>query len=112
MFSSSHEGYPNVLVEALPIISTDCKSGPREILAPNSNIDFQLEDKIELCEYGILVPINNKEKMKEAMNLIINDENLRKDYEEKAKQRANDFRIEEIIKQYEKIIIYNNLNSF
>ena len=39
------------------------------------------------------------EKMKEAMNLIINDENLRKDYEEKAKQRANDFRIEEIIKQ-------------
>ena len=38
------------------------------------------------------------------MNLIINDENLRKDYEEKAKQRANDFRIEEIIKQYEKII--------
>ena len=29
---------------------------------------------------------------------------MRKDYEEKAKQRANDFRIEEIIKQYEKII--------
>ena len=42
--------------------------------------------------------------MKEAMNLIIDDDNLRKDYEEKAKNRANDFRIEKIIKQYENII--------
>ena len=57
-----------------------------------------------MAEYGILTPIKNVEKMKEAMNLIIDDDNLRKDYEEKAKQRANDFKIETIIKQYEKII--------
>ena len=68
------------------------------------SINFQLENNIELAEYGILTPIKNLEKMKEAMNLIIDDDNLRKDYEEKAKQRANDFKIETIIKQYEKII--------
>ena len=48
--------------------------------------------------------IKNVEKMKEAIKLIINDESLRKSYQDKAKQRANDFRIDKIINQYEEII--------
>ena len=86
------------------VISTDCLSGPREILAPDSDISFQLENNIELAEYGILIPIKNVDKLQEATNLIINDESLRKSYQDKAKQRANDFRIDKIIKQYEEII--------
>ncbi|WP_319016516.1 glycosyltransferase [Aliarcobacter butzleri] len=80
VFASNHEGFPNVLIEAceLPIISTDCQSGPREILAPNSDISFQLENNIELAEYGILTPIKNVDKLQEVMNLMINDESLRK----------------------------------
>ncbi|MCT7629698.1 glycosyltransferase [Aliarcobacter butzleri] len=108
VLTSNSEGFPNVLVEAMicgcSVISTDCLSGPREILAPTSNISFQLKNKIELAEYGVLTPIKNVGKLKEAMNLMINDENLRKNYQEKAKIRVNDFKIEKIIKQYERIL--------
>jgi len=63
-----------------------------------------LKDKLELANYGILTPINNSNKLKEAMNLIINDENLRKNYKEKASQRVNEFSVNQIVEQYKKIL--------
>ncbi|MDD2951435.1 MAG: glycosyltransferase, partial [Sulfuricurvum sp.] len=50
----------NVIVEALmlgtPVVSTDCKSGPNEIMTDS------------LVEY--LVPINNAEKLSEALQMV------------------------------------------
>ena len=57
VLSSKWEGLPTVLIEALAfgrkIVSTDCKSGPDEILLSG--------------EYGTLVPVGDSELLAEAM---------------------------------------------
>lgn len=79
--ASRFEGFSNVLLEALAcerfIISTDHKSGARELLG---------DDK-----YGILVPVDDKKAMEAAMRRALEDENLRQDYEKKAYGRVVKF---------------------
>ncbi|MEZ8370509.1 glycosyltransferase [Vibrio splendidus] len=59
VLTSEREGFPNVLVETLfldtNIISSNCKSGPMEILS-DTLFDASL-NKAKFVEYGILLPV-------------------------------------------------------
>ncbi len=107
--SSLWEGFSNSLIEAgifgLPIIATDCGSGSRELLAPNSDFNKQLEKgKIEYAENGILVAKRDGEKMAEAILVLVKDEKLRNNYSQKIRGKTKEFEIEEILKQYKKLL--------
>lgn len=117
VLSSIVEGFPNAIIEAmscgLPVIACDCISGPREILYQELDADA-IAEKIEMADYGILIPdftSRNKTDINEklvfladAVKMLLDNDELRRHYEEKALERAQCYTFERCINKYKEII--------
>lgn len=94
-FTSSSEGFPNVVGEALsaglPVVSYNCMAGPSEMIADGKN--------------GFLVPVFDDECFQQRMQLLIDDEPLRVKMGQKAKDSMKKFSIESIGHQYLNFIL-------
>lgn len=101
VLTSYYEGFPNAMVEAmamgLPVIATDCMTGPGEIL----------EDR-----YGILIPnmspredfdpknITEEEKnLAQEIAMLLEDKDKMKHYREMALKRAGDYTVESYVEK-------------
>jgi glycosyltransferase involved in cell wall biosynthesis len=84
VLSSRYEGMPMVLLEALalgkPVISTDCPTGPREILDDG--------------RYGLLVPVGDVDAMTAALSRLLSDHALRDGFTREALVRAREYGLE------------------
>jgi len=94
VLSSFREGLPMVLLEALtcglPIISTNCETGPKEIL--------------DNGKYGLLVRIKDSQDLAEKMVYLANNKELMKRYSKLSLERAKFFDINNIKKDWFKVI--------
>lgn len=93
-FTSTSEGFPNVLGEALTVplasISFDCEAGPADLIEDGKN--------------GFLVPMMDHEQYMAKLKRLMDDEQLRLDFEREAGQRIKKFSFEGIGRQYKEFM--------
>jgi glycosyltransferase involved in cell wall biosynthesis len=90
VLSSLYEGLPGVLIQALacgcPVVSTDCPSGPREIL--------------DHGRFGPLVPVGDDAALARAIEEVLDDPPAA----ERLRSRAGLFSVERAVDQYLRLL--------
>ena len=92
--TSYYEGFPRVLVEALslgtPVVSINCKSGPKEIVKHKDN--------------GLLIEEYEKEAFANAMNSFIFDETLYNKCKSNARSSVTHLSVDNIALEWQRLI--------
>jgi len=88
------EGFPNVLVEAmacgLPVVATDCPSGPAEIITNGCN--------------GCLTPVNSPDQLADAVIRLLKEPQQRASFAAAGHEVAKRFATEYIVREYERTL--------
>lgn len=94
LMTSIFEGLPMTLIEAqgfgIPIVSYDCKTGPKDIVKNN--------------ETGFLIQNQNRKEFINKVNLLMNNKKLRIKFSERSKINSFNFKLNTIIKKWENIL--------
>jgi len=94
VLSSIYEGLPNVLIEALalgtPIVSTDCPSGPREIMLDGAA--------------GPLVPVGDFQALAREVLRLLTDQDLAMHFVKEGQKKIGRFRPARAIEQYLRLL--------
>lgn len=94
-FTSSSEGFPNVVGEALsaglPVVAFDCVAGPSEMIVDGEN--------------GYLIPLFNYELFKNRLSHLMDDDVLRSKLSEQAAPSISKFSKSVIAQQFKDFIL-------